>query len=192
MHKSTTTDATPKRKPDVVHFYNHNKVGVDCVDTMVKKYSTKQPSRRWLVAVFCNILDVSAVNSWIIYKKVTGNAISRRDFIIKLAEEVAAVGPIFETPGPETPISSQLSDIVSPIDEVCCLPLLEKRKECATSLCRNKTFSYCKIANYPSVDLALTQTRNAQKLFMMIVLQQIVKLNTNSSFHFVRETFDNK
>ena len=46
MHKSTTTDATPKQKPDYVNFENHHKVGVDCVDMMVKKYSTKQPFRR--------------------------------------------------------------------------------------------------------------------------------------------------
>ena len=116
---------------------------------MVKKYSTKQPSRRWPVAVFCNTLDVSAVNSWVIYEKVTGKAISRRDFIIKLAEELAAVGPIFDTPGPEMPTSSQLFDIVSSVDEVCCLPLLEKRRECATSLCRNKIFSLCKNCKKP-------------------------------------------
>ena len=97
----------PMQKSDVVHFYNNHKVGVDCVDMMVKKYSTKQPSRRWPLAVFSNILDASAVNSWILYKKVTGNAISRTDFIIQLAEELAAVVPIFDTPGPETLTSCQ-------------------------------------------------------------------------------------
>ena len=100
-------------------FLTTHKVGVDCVDMMLKKYSTKRPLRIWPVAVFCNILDVSAVNLWIIYKKVIGNAILRRDFIIKLAEKLAAVGPIFDTLGPETPTSSQLSDIVSPVEEVC-------------------------------------------------------------------------
>ena len=55
-----------------------------------------------------------------------------------------------------------------------------------------KHFLCAKIAKTPSVDLALTQTRNAQKLFVMIVLQQIVKVKTNLSFYFVRGTFNNK
>ena len=39
--------------------------------------------------VFYKVLDLAAINSWILYKEVTGKAISRRDFILQLAEELS-------------------------------------------------------------------------------------------------------
>ena len=75
-----------KKQPSVIHFYNRNKVGVDVVDQMLRQYSTDTASRRWPFAVWTNILDVAALNSWVIYKQVTEDKISRRDFILALVE----------------------------------------------------------------------------------------------------------
>ena len=62
--------STRKKKPDTILVYNAHKVGVDSVNQMAKKYSTKAGSRRWPVAVFFNILDLAAINAHIVYKEV--------------------------------------------------------------------------------------------------------------------------
>ena len=78
-----------KKKPCVFHFYHKNKVDVDVFDQMLRQYSTHTASRRWPFAAWTNILDITALlNSWFIYKKVTGEKISRRDFILDLIESL--------------------------------------------------------------------------------------------------------
>ena len=39
---------------------------------------------------FFNILDLAGINAWILYKQTTGENISRQNFLLKLAEELAA------------------------------------------------------------------------------------------------------
>ncbi|GFQ69769.1 uncharacterized protein TNCT_113551 [Trichonephila clavata] len=39
---------------------------------------------------FFNILDLAGINTWILYKQTTGYNISRQDFLLKLAVELAA------------------------------------------------------------------------------------------------------
>ena len=63
IHNSPSVDDSAKNKPDIILFYNKNKVGVDVVDQMVRKYSTHSASRRWSVAVWCNILNIAALNA---------------------------------------------------------------------------------------------------------------------------------
>ena len=46
MHNSPGTDATEKKKPLVVQFYNQNKVDVDVFDQMARKYTTHASTRR--------------------------------------------------------------------------------------------------------------------------------------------------
>ena len=88
MHASPSVSGGEKKKPDVVQFYNQNKVAVDVVDQMVRMYSTRCATRRWPVGLWCNVLDLAAQNSWIIYKKSTGKKISQKQFILELVEEL--------------------------------------------------------------------------------------------------------
>ena len=39
-------------------------------------------------AVFCNILDLSMINAWIILKKVTGSNMSRRTFMLEVIQDL--------------------------------------------------------------------------------------------------------
>ena len=41
MHASPSVSGGEKKKPDVVQFYNQNKVAIDVVDQMVSMYSTR-------------------------------------------------------------------------------------------------------------------------------------------------------
>ena len=89
MHDSTDVDTSnEKKKPEIILFYNANKVGVDCFDQMARLCTTRSASGRWLVAVWGNISDIAAINSYVLYKRVANNRITRRQFILMLVENL--------------------------------------------------------------------------------------------------------
>lgn len=132
MHSSPAVSNNQKRKPLIVEFYNKNKVGVDVIDQMTKLYTTKSASRRWPLAVWSNILDISAINAWIVFKKISGKNLTRREFILSLISELrrSELNNTEESPRP--------SHIID-------LPPLAKRRKCQQSNCRNCSSSYCKM-----------------------------------------------
>ena len=87
-HPTVKIANSAKRVPETVQFYNANKFGVDVVNQMARKYSTKTKSRRWHFQVFCNILDLAALNAHILYTKVGGVDIPHQEFYLQLAEDL--------------------------------------------------------------------------------------------------------
>ena len=59
-----------------MQFYNKTKCGVDILDQMARRYSTRAAASRWPVHVFYNVLDLAAINAWTIYRGVTGEEMS--------------------------------------------------------------------------------------------------------------------
>ena len=55
-------------KPEIVEFYNKTKVAVDTLDQKVRYSTTYRKTSRWPLAVFYNILDLSAYNEFVLYK----------------------------------------------------------------------------------------------------------------------------
>ena len=55
-------------KPETVEFYNETKAGVDALDQKVRHYTTYRKTKRWPLAVFYNILDIAAYNSYVLFK----------------------------------------------------------------------------------------------------------------------------
>ena len=70
-----------KKKPETVLFYNKTKAGADVVDQMTRKYSVKAASRRWLVHVFYNVIDLAIINSWVLYKETCKSKIICRVYM---------------------------------------------------------------------------------------------------------------
>ena len=77
-----------KTKPEKMEFCNKTKCGVDVADKMAGQYSVKAGTHRWLVAIVYYILDSAGINAFALYKKRTGDKVSRRDFLFKLATEL--------------------------------------------------------------------------------------------------------
>jgi hypothetical protein len=77
-----------KKKPNIIIDYNKTKFGVDALDQMTKQYNVKMPTRRWPVQVFYNILNLAAINAYVLYKRINAVNISRRKFLIKIIEEI--------------------------------------------------------------------------------------------------------
>ena len=89
MHRKVITDEShPKKLPQTIKFYNETKFGVDIMDQMARYHTCKTGTRRWPVACFFNMLDLCAINSWILYKEIIDNSISRRNFMLKLIEQL--------------------------------------------------------------------------------------------------------
>ena len=87
-HETASVNEKNKKKPCTVETYNKTKVGVDTIDQMSKMYSVKAATKRWPVGVFYNILNLAAINAWILYKAANNSKISREKFILKIMEEI--------------------------------------------------------------------------------------------------------
>lgn len=158
MHPDFLIGTDSKKKPETIRFYNDTKYGVDVVDQMARKYSVKASSRRWPVHTFYNILDVCGINAWILYKECTATKISRRDFILKLAEELTANYRL-SRPGPSLQFGRPVAAVESKRHRC------QVRKNCKTDgksqytcakcgkpvckQCVKKTFYVCSLCEEP-------------------------------------------
>ena len=124
-----------KKKLEMILFYNANKVGVDCFDLMARLYTARLASRRWPIAIWGNILNIGAISSYILYKKVTNEPITRRQFILMLMESLL---------GKAEPCPSNSNRQFKRDGEE-----VRKQKKCRGVCCDNKTVSTCILCQKP-------------------------------------------
>ena len=72
------------------------KGGVDTLDRMVRSYSTNNTTQRWPLVLFCNVIDVSTIDAFIIWQEINhehGNIYlrQRRKFLISLGKELCGI-----------------------------------------------------------------------------------------------------
>ena len=72
------------------------KGGVDTLDQLVRIYSCKRKTNRWLFALFCNLLDIGTYNALVIFLHVhpgynQGKSHKRRLFILDIAKGLLPV-----------------------------------------------------------------------------------------------------
>ena len=116
----------PKNKPSTVIDYNKTKYGVDVIDQMARNYSCKISGRRWPLQVFCNVLDLAAINAFTLFTSVTGATISRRRSLLQLVSEIVDL---------QVPVNERIADIGGQT---------LTRKKCQIMKCSgNKTTSIC-------------------------------------------------
>uniref|UniRef100_A0AAX7T8F5 PiggyBac transposable element-derived protein domain-containing protein n=1 Tax=Astatotilapia calliptera TaxID=8154 RepID=A0AAX7T8F5_ASTCA len=60
----------PKRKLHIIRDYNRCKGGVDKLDQAVNDYSCRRRTRRWLLALFHHLLDISLYNGYVLWTAV--------------------------------------------------------------------------------------------------------------------------
>ena len=54
-------------KPEIMMQYNATKSGVDILDKLVREYTCTRPTRRWLLKLFLNLIDVACVNAFVLW-----------------------------------------------------------------------------------------------------------------------------
>ncbi|KAG5887411.1 hypothetical protein JTB14_024610 [Gonioctena quinquepunctata] len=87
MYDRIFTDPETK-KPEIIAYYNANKGGVDSLDEKCAKSTSSRRTRRWPLAIFFRILDVSVVNSYILHQCYKNNEVIKEK--AEFAKELAA------------------------------------------------------------------------------------------------------
>ncbi|XP_059563328.1 piggyBac transposable element-derived protein 4-like [Myotis daubentonii] len=139
-HKFVKIDKSNKKMlPESIQFYNSTKFGVDMADQMARKYTVKASSCRWPLQIFFNILDLAAINAWILYKETTGIQIQRKEFLFQLAEQLST-----EYRAARQKNSSEHEDPQRSTATSSNATHSNKRKICQVQLCHNnKTNNIC-------------------------------------------------
>ena len=136
MHSQPDVAATSDKTPEVILHYNSTKGGVDTLDRMVRTYTCK----RYPVALFYNMVDMSPVNAFIVWLESNGESPNisikkRRNFLLQLGKELTGVNTQPD-PSLRVSISTASAPKRKTDDNDCKAPKL-KRQPC--SLCdRNK------------------------------------------------------
>ena len=108
---------------------------------MAQQYMVKVGTRRWPVAVFYNILDLACINACVLYKKKTGHAISRRNFMFQLATRLRDA----RVQGQTAPLATVLLPLLNNSYENSMVDKSRKRKQCQVNVnCKqSKTAKLC-------------------------------------------------
>lgn len=72
-------------KPELIHDYNMTKGGVDTVDQLCGNYSVSRRTKRWPLCIFFQLINISGINSQIIYNRSDTEALPRRLFLKQLS-----------------------------------------------------------------------------------------------------------
>ena len=88
MHHSQLVEENGK--PEIINFYNNTKGGVDALDQRCATYSCQRRTRRWPMAIFGAMLDISRVNSYLLFLSASEETIkmSRRKFSVVLGRDL--------------------------------------------------------------------------------------------------------
>ncbi|CAI6354669.1 unnamed protein product [Macrosiphum euphorbiae] len=62
--------------------------GVDLMDSMIGRYRIIMRSKKWYMKIFYHLVDMSIVNAWMLYKKVTKKPMKLAQFREQLAVEL--------------------------------------------------------------------------------------------------------
>lgn len=155
QHKQPEISNGPKRKPSVILYYNATKSGVDCVDERISTYSTKYRSKRWHVAVFCNLLDMACYNAFVLYTQAfpqynIRKTHRRRCFLLDLGMTLSAAQRERRTlPSQVLPLPSSSNEAPPKKGRCYLCPRTADRKSravccsCSKNICSNHTVVKC-------------------------------------------------
>lgn len=88
MHHSIETDPFTE-KPEIIAFYNNTKGGVDSMDQKCSVYTSSRRTRRWTMAIFFRILDMSTTNAYIMHQSLRDRELmTRLEFMKNVAKHL--------------------------------------------------------------------------------------------------------
>ncbi|GFO01603.1 PiggyBac transposable element-derived protein 4 [Plakobranchus ocellatus] len=101
-HNAEITEKTVRgkvqKKPAAIFDYNSFMGGVDVSDKQIYHYASERSTRRYWKKIFQNLLDISILNSWIIFKMSLGNSLKRDKFLISVIECLCEPEPAVARP----------------------------------------------------------------------------------------------
>ena len=91
MHMSAEVEETQSAKPEIIKYYNKTKGGVDTMDKMLGEYIGKRRTLRWPLAFLYNMIDVTGLACYVIYREHNARFRAkdqRRKFLKELANRL--------------------------------------------------------------------------------------------------------
>ena len=86
--------------PEVIKIYSHLMKGVDIGNQLISYYELKHKTYKWWKRILFHLIDISIVNSFIIYKKVIcDKAMSQKNFRLEIIRAIAykyGLFPVFK------------------------------------------------------------------------------------------------
>lgn len=149
MHSSNALN--PKTsKPEIIHVYNSTKGAVDTFDQMSQNICCNRKTRRWPLCFFYNMLNIAAINSYVIYNhNVTAlkkKPVSRVKYMLTLHEQLTL--PWQETRRSIPTLPRDLKECISNV--------LGEKTSTTTKMEQKGKRSYCSIC--PSSKKRMTTT----------------------------------
>lgn len=95
--------------PKIIKEYNAHMGGVDLMDSHLGRYKIRIKSRKWYIRIFYHLLDLTVINSWVLYKKAlrqkgvaARNIYSLAEFRAELADVLCKYTPNIPRGRPST------------------------------------------------------------------------------------------
>ena len=151
--------------PEIIKDYNSGMGGVDLLDQKTAAYKLDRKSSGWryYLRFFFDLMDISGVNSDIIYKKLNPKGMELLDFKIVLTKSLVAT---YHSCSRNTPASHVSHREVLPASAPLHLSVLQqargKCRYCYTESIGNKTYIKC---NTCGVFLCLISRNNPRNSF---------------------------
>ena len=134
----------PVSCPEIIKDYNSGMGGVDLLDTSCLQVGRKCSGGRYYLRLFFDSMDISVVNSLLIYKKLSPKGMELLDFKIVLAKSLVGT---YNSRSRNTPASHVSHREVLPASVPLYLSVLQqtrgKCRYCYTGGIENKTYIKC-------------------------------------------------
>lgn len=92
MHHAAHIDPASgdQRKPEIIMYYNSTKGGVDTNDHLCGTYNVGRRTKRWPLAIFFHLINVSCINALVVHRANTNKSHThvRRNFLRQLSVEL--------------------------------------------------------------------------------------------------------
>jgi len=158
MHDDNALSKEKDHKPEIVLAYNETKGAVDTFDELCRGTNTGRKTRRWPMCVLYNMLNIAAINSYVIYlhnffrnpANDDARPMPRLQFMIKLHEQMARSWQkvrLDNNPRFSRELQHQIRSVLGEKDVAECVAGEQSgpRKYChrCPSQIRRKTRTYC-------------------------------------------------
>ncbi|XP_017479434.1 PREDICTED: uncharacterized protein LOC108368975 [Rhagoletis zephyria] len=163
-HDKNIMENHPKKLPEIIGFYNSTKSGVDTIDQLIETYTCKRQTNRWPVAVFSNIVDISALNAYVLWTEINPlwnatKTYKRRLFhqnlgLDLLNGEIERRKRLPRTQSSADIVRNVRAESEQPSTSAAATPKKRKASQratcavCPSSICR-KTYEHCTICKKP-------------------------------------------
>lgn len=142
--------------PKIVTEYNKHMGGVDLLDSLLGRYKIIQRSKKWYIRLFYHLLDLSVINSWLLYVRIKREKfqphLQLSKFRLELAQSLCKYGQVV------TPTRGRPANSVKPkksnaakgpnqdvrLDSISHWPEYnQKRQRCKMPGCKGFSFIQC-------------------------------------------------